>query len=432
MSRAAATVSIKDGNRDIPGFYYDETKKRYFKVAHAATGGQHTASALVKRRRLERDSQLERHRETSRAENLSRVRRLKRVAADALLHGRSVAEVPRLLNQVRLFSQGLEVDPARSRLLNPAGHRTKIAYNAPMQELYVAASRFIEAHTMSCHSGEEQFGNLAHDSQIRRMMPIAPLRSAASSLTFRDGLLLGTSVGEAHRPAEVIIKTAQGGKISTIDGTLWCSAIQPDSARFAAAGSSVLLYDSLRTDDARQEIKIKGHTDVMSMDFLDNNVLCLGCRNGAVQLYDVRTSNPSTSPRFNNVKAISKGGQTARVGISRVHALGSQSLIVSGLQNTLHTYDIRYLKADMPFVTFLGHKNEYDMSLNSLGVCGDLLVVAQESCNAKLWDLSGEYLGSKQTECQIDDLVFPQAKSEEHDTMWTMSKGRLDQWRFDP
>ncbi|CCG83235.1 Uncharacterized protein C12G12.10 [Taphrina deformans PYCC 5710] len=416
-------AALQNGQRDIPGFYYDQTRKRYFKVAHTASGGQYTASSIAKRHKSEKAAERAAELSLTKAKNAASRRHLHFELGNDMILKRSIGCQP-MHSMERLFAHHLHRDVKRSRLMNTAGYRTKFAYNAESSELYVAASRFIEAHSMN-EAAEDMYSAISQDAMIRRMMPIAPLRSAASSLTFSAGTLVGTSVGEGHRPAEVIIKNAYGGKIATVDGTLWCSAVRPGSNHFAAGGSTLLLYDIAGAHDTRHEVNVKGKTDIMSMDFLDANILALGCRNGSLQLHDIRTKSPTTSVRFHH------GLRGQPSAIASVRSIGPQSLVIAGLQHSLNTYDIRFLRSNGSLVSFHDHRNDYDLSVNAMAICNQILAVAQENNDIKLWKLDGENLTTLTTEHLVDDLSFPNSSAGQHDTLWSMSYGRLEQWHFD-
>lgn len=411
--------------KQIPGFYYDEVKRRYFRIAHAASGGQYTLSSISKRRRTEKLVAEEEKLASTRAKQVGTRKRLHLPNVQALVMSQELGS-HRSSRQEMVQSGLFRNIPSRARLLEMAGQRAKIAYDSRSQTMYFASSRFVSSHCMArdAHQPIQSFAQ-----QIYPLTPVAPLRSCASSLSFEPetGILLGTSVGEGNRPAELFLKTDHGSRIATVDGTLWCSALRSGQSQFAVAGSTVLLYDCNTGDTSRQVVRINGKTDVMSMEFLDTHVLALGCRNGALQLFDVRTAGdrPKTMSRFTHNSP--KG-----LGISRVKALSRDQILISGLQSSLCLYDMRFMKEDRPLVVYRGHRNEYNLNINSLEVYNDMIVAAQESSGLGLWNVGGDFLGVKCTTGQVDDvqLNLIRGTDVESDTIYTMSQGLLNEWKM--
>lgn len=422
MPREAIEETVATRQRQIPGFFWDEERSRYFKIAHPASGGQYSASAITKRRKTEEATRI-----AASVHNLAQLQRhdkgfLKRKcsAVQSIVLNRSLGIANPDAQAISRAKQ-LHSDPEKGRLLDIARQRAKIAYDDKSDTMYIASSRFISAHTMR-HNQHQPIQ--PWNQQLQPMVPIAPLRSAASSLTYhsRLELLIGTSVGDGDRPAEIFVKTGFGGRIATVDGTLWCSATHVDHSQFVVAGSVVLLYDCLIGDSSRRPIKCRKGLEVMTMDYLDTHVVALGCRSGDLHLYDVRTHDALAKPRFRHKT-------TQSVGIAKVKALNPFQILISGLRSSLALYDTRFLKEERAIMTYLGHQNAYDLNTNSLDTSGQIMAVAQSSKDVGIWHLNGTHLDTKTTAGPVDDLIFHKTPNG-HEKLWTISQGLLEEWTF--
>lgn len=409
--------------RHIPGFYWDSEKSRYFKIAHASSGGQYTASAVAKRRRTEAAALEREVAERSRAKPSLRSKGIlytSRGQTHGMLVDRSLGSSTTKAQQ-GLWAKRLHSDPKATRLLDIARQRSKLAYDAETQTMYIASSRFISSHSM-CQEPERE---LHRWLPSRHTIPVSPLRSAASSLSYHSQmqLLLGTTLGDGDRPAEIFLGTPDGGRLATVDSTLWCSASHPDQSQVVAAGGVVLLYDCSVGEGSRTTVRMRKGVEVMSTDFLDTHVIALGCRSGEVNLHDVRTDSACARPRFTH-------NRSQNAAIAKIKALNPFQLLISGLRSTLALYDTRFLKDDKALVSYEGHKNMYDFSTNSLDTNGRVVAVAQatKGHGFALWHLSGEMIGNKQTKSCVDDLLFRQSAEGHDQKLWTICSGVLEEW----
>lgn len=67
-------------------------------------------------------------------------------------------------------------------------------------------------------------------------------------------------------------------------------------------------------------------TDILAVDWLDENVVVAGGRDGAVRLWDARSHGKSTRLQFPSC-------------ISHVKAIGGSRIVVAGLENNVSLYD---------------------------------------------------------------------------------------------
>ena len=397
--------NLAAGTRAIPGFYYDPIKKKYFKHAQASSGSEYTASAVLKRQKLDHKTERERRLELVQSNRL-------RPTLTTFLSNRSICPEP-IANGQRALVRRLKHDNNNARQFQLGGRPGKFAYDKEDGNLYIASSRFLSVHSLDQAVSSDRPLN----AQIMHMSPVAPLRSEMSSLTWdsTDRMILCTSVGEGQRPADMILKPALQTRptvIRTFPGTLWCSASSPGSSRYVAAGSGMMICDA--ESEISRHVHPVDQSDIMTADFSNAHILLCGCRNGDVMLYDIRTSHKNTIKRFQHYKPAT--------GIAKVKTLDMNQVIVSGLRSTLATYDLRYIKRSRPVVEFSGHDNEFDMQVNSLAISNDILVASQATTGIRMWNLDGTPLAKNATKDFVSDLSFEDMQ------LRTLSAGSFTSW----
>lgn len=422
-------ISSADSNasapKSIPGFYWDQTKSRYFKIAHTASGGQYTASALAKRRRLEDEKDLAEATRNGRAPPSRRSKRFssKEVYAStqtcALIHGRTLGLSLTSQKEFTWAKQlRMQNDQSVDILSVSPEKRSILAYDPETDNLYFASHKRVCATELTLSATVNRSRLLT--------MPICPLRSSASSLVYhaRQRFLMATATGGANAPAEIYFGEEAGGRIATIDETLWCSAIHHDHAHVVAAGSVALLYDYAVGESSRQMINIPKKTHIWSTDFLDTHVAAFGCRSGEVYLSDIRAS-PALSPRF-----LHGVGSNVNAGVTKLKAMSPYQLMVSGLRSTLALYDTRFLKHGRALVVYSGHTNTYQQELSAMAIVGQVVAVAASGGGINLWHLNGEYYAHKTTDSEVNDLLLYSA-DDGRQKLWAATRTSVQQWEVD-
>ena len=227
----SAATSLQSGKRHIPGYYFDKDKNKWFKLAHPASGGEHTASSVIKRRRTENSNKEEQH--------VARLRLTRDINVANYLLDRTCGKgsIPSIIKARSLTLQ-------ETQAFTLGGRPSKIAIDQENRHLYIASSRFLGVHDIDDPHARDR----PLHQQIRSMHPIAPFRSEVSSLTWdaSHGMLIATTTGDAERPAEFLIrKGAWAGPAvcRTFKGSLWCSAASPGKASYVAGGSQIIILD---------------------------------------------------------------------------------------------------------------------------------------------------------------------------------------------
>ena len=139
--------------------------------------------------------------------------------------------------------------------------------------------------------------------------------------------------------------------------TYWSSSARPLSHRsdFAlAASSGTLLITENESGYSLGHLTNFGGVDVLAVDWLNENVVLNGSRDGFLRLWDVRI------PTLEGTSAPLKHPST----INHVRRLNENRIVVAGIKNKLSVYDMRFLRKSKPnctetepFVDFPTYKN---------------------------------------------------------------------------
>ncbi len=116
-------------------------------------------------------------------------------------------------------------------------------------------------------------------------------------------------------------------------GSNWASSARPccSTSDFALATDMGVVLITQRGGDIPLMSTLETHTTVLAVDWLDQNILIGGCRNGHVLLWDTRTTGRhATENRFLHPSCV---GHVKRVNENRI--------AVAGLSNRLCIYDLR-------------------------------------------------------------------------------------------
>ena len=175
---------------------------------------------------------------------------------------------------------------------------------------------------------------------------------------------------------------------------VWDSDADSDSAQptIAAATSKGIYYLKMTTTGTydSDETKTTSKSDVLAVRWLSPKLLLGGCRNGNVLLYDQRVEK--------DVQALYHPS-----GVVRLRVVDEHRVVVAGMEDQLHTYDLRYLstvpaeprplrpaniRRTVPYISYSAYRNSsycflgFDAS-SSLG----LIAAATEDKKIKMLEL---------------------------------------------
>ncbi|KAF2865625.1 hypothetical protein BDV95DRAFT_599601 [Massariosphaeria phaeospora] len=357
--------------REIPGFYFDREKKKYFKIQTARHAprpdSKYSVDNVRKEQKKEQFQQAEiRHSKRRQKESIVRkngnnffsqayldreigynrrtyyVRNVWSGAVAAGLREQPRKVVDRPLNRgIRYFDQ----DPVSKTIYAVHGdntvHRRRRANNTdfplppPSFDDDDLADDLPNAHTI------EPWDIVTHTTS-----PISSLNYLPAS-----GALAITTLG-SDRPPDIHLTDPDRdysfvGEKFTPQGcrTIWdaapCpsfSSSLPSSSHVpaasiehlaVAASSSLLMLDRSETGHWNLTTVLKLNTDILSLAWLAPTTLTLGCRNGKIHIYDLRSGGSSHI-------------LTHPFPISKLRSAGVETRILcSGLQDSLSLYDYR-------------------------------------------------------------------------------------------
>ena len=397
----------------LPGFYFDEAKKKYFKIieGHQSTGTGYTAETVVSK---ERFSKKERTLLRQRKERIGRL--------PALQHPTLGRELDGAMYETRhssIWAAGLH--PTRYSGWSGSGMRC-------LKEV----EHFIHDRDTGCliyDTGHVQYPLLFDNGGVKYGSIDSIWTTGPSSMSLHSSraLLFTTLAGNttvAHSPSRCYIRFLK----------------RPDNFFHAFSGqqsmdSGLIRYHPAIEDTERPGLDfssptpgyLRGETEFLSSaagprperaSFVlgtTNGFCFLDERDGDFQFTD--WCNPTTSGRpghklacsavdWLNEKTVVVGAvsgkvhlwdRRARKGMNRIRhgssithcrKLDDNHIVIAGLINKLHTYDLRFTDPDKsePYTTYSGYENKghallgLDISLN-----GSIIAAANDSTGMKLF-----------------------------------------------
>ncbi|EPE30874.1 WD40 repeat-like protein [Glarea lozoyensis ATCC 20868] len=333
--------------KEIPGYYFDPVKKKYFAVKKGAPASAAYSSSDVKRRRLHEE-------QSTREEETAKLRRLRIRRSKLLEHPFSGGFLSREQGQTRdsialdVFSHGL-VQSTQIRgtdqfqtLQNP------LFTLEPRRDLGTSTVDLQIAQGNSTFGLRADVDGLAHP---RLDFPEttwvsenweAPTSIVTNRSSRRHAITWFSSFNENGISIIPMEDTRPGQRTPSghRDITMYSSAAANDfSPLLFAFGSSdgILTMDKTRLD--LKWIKPIVMRDVWALEFQNdkNDVLLSGGRGGQLQCNDLRDSRTPTE---------SSTLITHPSSITHIKQLDPNRILVAGLESSLCQYDIRYLKLD--------------------------------------------------------------------------------------
>ncbi|KAF2118781.1 WD40-repeat-containing domain protein [Lophiotrema nucula] len=332
--------------REIPGYYFDREKGKYFIILKNSPESQYDADNIKKRQREER-------RRTTEAD-LHR-RRQQRLAKPTFSLAR--ASVQRELTGDR--QAALSAWPHMST----AGYETLNVYYSPTtrffdldpnnQDLFVAETSSVVQIPQPCKYTQHDFEYPPEYSSHHAALLIH-LTSEISSMHYMSasGAMVTTTFGSDRPPVIYLSDPARDGpcigeQITPSSATtIWTSAPLPsfststhsvpaaDTEHIAVGASRdlVMLSRSQQTSLWDSKMAKKFASDVLALDWLDHKTVAVGLRDGNVHIYDTRSGGSSqVISHPTPVTHLKRADDFTRI-------------VCKGLQNTLMLYDMRYAK----------------------------------------------------------------------------------------
>ena len=381
---------------DLPGFYYDREKGKYFKVikSHQSTGAGYTAEKAA-----QKDSEMQQNAQKA----LSHGRLHRSLAFRHPLHGdlglhRELGSVERCRSQSLAWAAGLSFqnswnfripcDDGVFKRLNQFIYDSAVGAVIEISGLFAICetfgTRFLKrgwirghwpgnASSMSLSPSrallvtsfsegtrpsrgyihflkrpDDLFGSYmrSHTSQskhLNRKLPVDvedPSKAAIHFTMERSTQVFASAANPLCNAASFVIASSHG-------------------IHFLSCGEDFYLSPPLRVTSA----SLRSGT-CRALDWLSENVAVSGSQDGRVCLWDRR------------VKA-GANRVSVQSGISHCRRLNEHSVVVASLSNHLASYDLRFTKVDesQPYITYSGYKNRGYIRLG-FDVCSDGSLIA--------------------------------------------------------
>ncbi|ORY02179.1 hypothetical protein BCR34DRAFT_667752 [Clohesyomyces aquaticus] len=347
--------------REIPGYYYDEEKKKYFKIeaAHLAPTSKYNADNI---RKLTKDKKTE-------AQKSKRHQQIVKETVRASYKCLTSFEISSLQREIGhhartsfsvqnhwpgAIASGLKTGIAIAETQplywdrDPSSGTLYLGYND-------GSVRSLDRDTSTHHSlSNSQPSKLRCYNAMKFSSPINKLTSEISSVHYLplSRTLLVTSLG-GERPAAIHLSNPCIDPPGVAEqftprgiATIWTSSPRPHSLSespinpssipaaaleiVAVAAQTTLMVLTLNEAGSwGSETALKLDTDILALEWLSPTSISLGCRNGSIYLYDTRSRGSTlilTHPT--PITQIRRADDFTR-------------LVCSGLSHTLFLYDFR-------------------------------------------------------------------------------------------
>ncbi|KAK6340753.1 hypothetical protein TWF696_009077 [Orbilia brochopaga] len=325
---------------EIPGFYYDNEKKKYFKItaAHTNTSASYNADRVRQEQEKAREAEERRREEEATRPLLRRKRRLSDSSNDLINYRlrmqMGLFQAPRRDGDLAMWADMLcdERVIEASRDQHISGMETMpggIFTFAPDQGI-----RWYPQPYDHFYEQRNTASRIAKLPDMEHRMTSSTILPGGKGILVASGQTYATaSLGDDKRlNVDSVVKIPDAGAI-------WACVTNPSGA-IAVGGS----YKSGRggllslTTHTGSPLQLRPDSDVLALTYIDNNVLLSGSRNGKIQIYDTRR---------NLEKDVSH--ETARTShissITHLRKLNNDHhIIVNGLGGQAALQDLRYCR----------------------------------------------------------------------------------------
>ncbi|KAG4304510.1 hypothetical protein PORY_002220 [Pneumocystis oryctolagi] len=210
---------------------------------------------------------------------------------------------------------------------------------------------------------------------------------------------------------------------------LWASAISPSGQVAAIGGSRMAMIVKGIDNNAECVSDFYGlKSDVFAVEFLNVNTFLTGSRNGCVNFFDIRCKNTSQT------RSIGLGIRH-KSSVTNFGLIGDYYLIVAGLENSLNMYDIRMTRPvndsfSQSVLSFNGHVNEYSFGYGFSISCNKRVVAAAGQDRVCFWStLDGKLLRKKPMKFNASRaLKFCQTSTKWFEELCIANETHLEWW----
>ncbi|KAJ8007347.1 hypothetical protein DPEC_G00116580 [Dallia pectoralis] len=396
---ATSSSSSTSGVPELPGFYFDAEKNRYFRLLP----GHNNCNPLTRELLQEREQENQRAKMIREDEQPRKKAPRSGLNSTLLLQKRHLGLLPgnaycRLIHEVKVSGMKrhkLEVRSADTSCPNVDNFRHIVGDSA--------CERVFTVNDVShggCKYGIMNFRGCSRGSLVVEMCDNLYFTNRKvnsicwASVTHSDSHVLLCLVGMAETPGCVSLLPASlfsnanpdqpemrcSFKISTAWSCAWCLNPQADKTFSTGLFRRVIVTDAVT--GKRQTYSIG--SDVLAQQFtLRAPVLFNGCRSGEIFSIDLR----QRGRKDQSWKGCSFHHDSA---ITSIRILQDENyLLAADMLGQIKLWDVRVLK---PVKQFKGHHNEYAYLPLHVNETEGLLMAVGQDCYTRLWSLSDGHL----------------------------------------
>ncbi|KAL4821542.1 hypothetical protein BDW67DRAFT_150994 [Aspergillus spinulosporus] len=470
-------------NREIPGFYYDPGKKKYFAIQanHKSAPGSQYSQDAVKRKRADEEKRQRKARLVQRYEK-EKIKRSTCLQHPLIQAQREVGALP-VSRFVEQEQRGLAyASQFRRKQLHqfepwPDQYTIKhVVRNSRSGILIASGHRGGESSVSVCFPDCDQ-ETWTYNRTMERLLFKEQYRLSSLSLS-HTGYLLATMDsgpnGDSFLAPRMLPDPDEGGdyrwppffshpiRIHTTS-SLWCSAPSPtgDVPRFAV-GTSDGLYtlegfgsywtlskkpfpNDKSAGNPKKRRTDSSHSLITAVEWLSSDVIAAGLKDSTIFLHDVRSGGSAT--RLQHPHAVTK-----------IRKLDPYRVVVAGI-NSLQMYDIRYPPNNLqrnpnpnknyhtstrPYLTFPTNSSEVNITPD-FDISPELGLLASASPTdsdrtVQLYSLrTGEQVASPLTRYQYRDSIRSvcfesgnqsAAHGSQTPSLLVCSEATVDEWKW--
>ncbi|KAF2640655.1 hypothetical protein P280DRAFT_399838 [Massarina eburnea CBS 473.64] len=364
--------------REIPGFYFDTDKKKYFKIQKThqlPPNAKHSASNVIRESRKQKiDKELVLRTQKRRKETI--VRRyspliqanLNREIGDRIGSYYVRTSWPEACASTLPNTPEIVFEPANCIRFFDRDPVTRNMYIVQADNIVKRRRPNEDADLEAYTSSPSVEDDLSY--MYEPWDEVARLTSPISSLTClpASGALAVTSIGSDRSPMVYLTDPDKDGPyigqkftprgVNTIWGaSTWAPTTSDNSVAAAdteklavAASSSVLLFTRAEGGNWQSSPVFKTKSDVLTVDWISPYLISMGCRNGKIFLYDTRCKDSSQILRHPcSILTLKHTDQQTQV-------------VCAGIEGAICLYDFRASRSSSTSLNGNSHDNEGNIS----------------------------------------------------------------------
>ncbi|CRK10870.1 hypothetical protein BN1723_009198 [Verticillium longisporum] len=314
----------------LPGYYYDEVKKKYFKIekSHSAPASAAWSAANVKRRKIESEHTAAEHARAERTKrNVKRARALREPLLGGFLDRQLGIGAPDAEVSAAAWAVGRRTSPTQQRITT-----TNVVYEEPVQCNQVSSiSYHRSSHRMLVTTREPSNDPGVHFFAPRVTSPTEdrPLWELGSP-SLPANHYKSARMAPGRRAYSVHLATPA----PTASSELICT-LATDDGIIRLTSNNNISWITPKADGAHQR---SPSMDVLAQAFnvANPSILYAGTRSSTVRTLDLRAP-PQAWSCFRTASAV-----------THLRSLESNPnhILVAALRSNLHIYDLRFLKTE--------------------------------------------------------------------------------------